>query len=96
MDHKHFHSPHSLSLARCVFVFFLCSFVVAFLNSYVFICFFYIYTNFLPYTGGIYFHSHYKLIDWFVVWNFAIWSIWLVYIKIEFVESSKPLNTNIS
>ena len=40
MDHKHFHSPHSLSLARCVFFFVLCSFVVAFLNSYVFICYF--------------------------------------------------------
>ena len=40
MNHKHLHSQHSLSLARCVGFFVLCSFVVPFLNSYVFICYF--------------------------------------------------------
>ena len=56
MDHKHLHSPHGLSLARYVgFFFVLCSFVVAFLNSYEFIGYFLIDTYFLSYIGGIYF-----------------------------------------
>ena len=38
MDYEHLHCPHSLSLDVCFFV--LCSIVVAFLNSYVFICYF--------------------------------------------------------